>query len=190
MNRFVYALAALLLLSTSASAHIGVSVAHDFSHGVLHPLTGLDHLLAAIAVGLWGAMAGGRRAIVWPLTFVAVMAVATVIGAQGFVIPAIDVLIAATVIALGLLVASAVQPSAIVGALAIGAFAFIHGHAHGGEGGAALPYLTGLVAATAILHGLGLATANAALAARRPALIRAGGAAVALTGVVLLVAAS
>jgi urease accessory protein len=190
MNRFIYAIAGLLLLSTSASAHVGVSATHDFTHGVLHPLTGLDHLLAAFAVGLWGAMAGGRRAIVWPLTFVGVMALATSIGAEGFAIPVSDVLIAATVIALGLLVATAVQASTIVGALAIGAFAFIHGHAHGAEGGAAWPYLAGLIAATTILHGIGLATAKAALAVQRPALIRATGAAVAVAGVVLLVSAS
>jgi len=188
MNRIGYALASLLLMSAPAFAHVGPGAVHDFSAGALHPLSGLDHLLAAFAVGLWGILAGGRKAIIWPLTFVGVMTLATFIGAAGVALPFVEAGIAITVVALGVLLVGAVSLPTLGGSALIAAFAFVHGYAHGSEGGVAWPYLAGLVTATALLHGTGLVTAATALRLHRPALIRAAGAVIAVAGVVLLVA--
>jgi len=188
MNRLVYALAASLLMATPALAHIGPGAVHDFAGGVLHPLTGVDHLLAAIGVGLWAMLVDRERPWIWPLTFVGVMALAAALGAQGIALPYVDIAIAGTVIALGLLIAGAVQVSTLVGAIVVAVLAMVHGYAHGAEGGSAWPYLAGIVAATALLHVLGLVTAGTALAFHRPLFIRVAGAAVALAGIVLFIA--
>jgi len=186
--RFAVLLLALGLLPGSALAHVGAGDVHTFTGGVMHPLGGLDHVLAAFAVGLWAALAGGRRALLWPLALVAAMTMAALAGAHGVALPAVEPAIAATVVALGLLIALAVKAPTPIGVVLVALFALVHGHAHGAEGGAALSYLAGLVAATAALHLAGLAAGRVSLAVEAPLLARTAGAAIALAGAWIMLA--
>jgi urease accessory protein len=189
MKKITSVLAAAFALSaTPALAHVGVGDVHDFSGGLLHPLSGLDHMLAALAVGLWAALAGSRQPFVWPAVFVGTMTLATFAGAAGFHLPFGEPAIAGSVLALGLLIALMVRASAWVGAVLIAAFAVVHGHAHGAEGGAALPYLAGLMVATAVLHVAGVATGRLAVTWNVPVLARGAGGLIAAAGVAMLVA--
>ena len=189
MNRFLSRLSALALcLPLLAQAHTGGAAhTHDaFFAGLLHPLTGLDHLAAMVALGIWSALVLPR---VWlaPAAFVLMLAVGAVAGMQGLGVPAIEPMIAASLLVLGLLVAvrrSLPLPAAL--ALA-GFFAFFHGAAHGQELAAqsAWPALAGMLLATAALHALGIVLGRA-LFTRQRWLAPAAGSAVALLGSVLL----
>ena len=130
----------------------------DFLAGFSHPLVGLDHILAMIAVGLWAAMLGGRALLAVPAAFVGTMIAGFALATTGVALPLVEPMVAASVVVLGLVVAMAVRLPATAGALLVGAFALFHGHAHGVELGAAavLPYLAGFAVATALLHGAGI----------------------------------
>ncbi len=180
-------------LSISASAHIG---AESHSHnslidGFLHPLLGMDHLAAMVAVGLWSALAARRAGpdLLWgPLGFAALLLVGAVLGLQGVVVPAVEPMIAASLLATGLLVVSRLRVPGIVAALGVGAFALFHGAAHGYElagNGQAWQTLAGMLLATVLLHCAGLA-AGWALRQRHVWLARAAGAGVAAFGGALL----
>jgi urease accessory protein len=184
--------AATLGLSTLAQAHVGADLAdhHALSlvDGLLHPFTGLDHLAAMLAVGFWSALST-RRVWLAPLAFANMLLVGAFLGlsGMGMALPALEPLVAATVLALGLLLATRAQfPGAVAAALA-GGFAVFHGMAHGAEfvGASPVAALVGMVAGTAVLHGLGLA-AGLALRAHSVWWPRLAGAALALWGGVLL----
>ncbi|WP_043308857.1 HupE/UreJ family protein [Pseudomonas sp. ML96] len=178
---------ALFLSPALAFAHTG----HDHSGlmaGVAHPITGLDHLLAMLAVGLWAAQQNGAARWALPLTFVGSMLLGGLLGFAGVEIPLMETGIAGSVLAFGLLVAVAARlPMALsVGLTAL--FALTHGVAHGLE----LPdlaspwgYAAGFVAATAALHGLGYVVVRYLPRAAAP-LVRIAGAAGAGAGVWLL----
>ncbi|MBX9870372.1 MAG: HupE/UreJ family protein [Burkholderiaceae bacterium] len=183
-------LLAALLLPALALAHTGGGAhtheAASFHAGLLHPLTGLDHLAAMVALGLWSALAL-RRVWLAPAAFVLMLAVGAVAGMQGLGIPAIEPMIASSLLVLGLLVAvrrSLPLPAAL--ALA-GFFAFFHGAAHGYELASepAWPALAGMLLATAALHGLGIVLGRAFFTRQRW-LAPATGSAVALLGSALL----
>ena len=183
-------IAATLGLSTLAQAHLGTDLADHHALGLvdgfLHPFTGLDHLAAMLAVGFWSALST-RRVWLAPLAFANMLLVGAVMGLSGITLPALEPMVAATVLVLGLLVATRAQfPGAVGGALA-GGFAVFHGMAHGVEFSAASPVaaLVGMVAGTAVLHGLGLA-AGLALRSHSVWWPRLAGAALALWGAVLL----
>ncbi len=115
-----------------------------------------------IAVGLWAALKGGKALWVWPATFVGVMLVGGALGIAGVPVPFVEPGILASVVALGLLVALAVDLPVWTGALIIGAFAVLHGHAHGTEvpeTASGIEYMAGFALATATLHGIGIAGA-------------------------------
>ena len=180
-------------LSISASAHIG---AESHSHnslidGFLHPLLGMDHLAAMVAVGLWSALAARRAGpdLLWgPLGFAALLLVGAVLGLQGVVVPAVEPMIAASLLATGLLVVLRLRVPGIVAALGVGAFALFHGVAHGYElagNGQAWQTLAGMLLATMLLHCAGLA-AGWALRDRGAWLARIAGAGVAVFGGALL----
>jgi len=191
------ALRALLALAAAlpaaAFAHTGVD-GHthlDFFTGLLHPLTGMDHLAAMVAVGLWSALAARRAGpeLLWgPLGFAGMLLLGALLGLQGVQLPAVEPMIAASLLATGLLVVTRWHVPGIAAALIVGVFAVFHGLAHGYElAGApsAWATLSGMLAATALLHLVGLG-AGWALRSANAWLPRAAGAVVALFGVTLL----
>lgn len=194
MTRLRPALVAVLTLCVSgtAMAHPGHGALAGFAAGASHPLTGADHLLAMVAVGLWAGLVGGARAWIWPATFVASMAVGGMAGMAGASLPAGEPLILASLVALGAATAAKADLSAAAGAAAIALFGFAHGFAHGSEmpvtaSGAA--FATGFLLSTALLHGLGLALSLGSRRLTLEPVARLAGAAVALAGAGLIAAA-
>ncbi|GAB6388341.1 HupE/UreJ family protein [Stutzerimonas marianensis] len=189
MNRKLLFATALLLSPALAVAHPGHDHAGIMS-GLAHPVFGLDHLLAMLAVGLWAAQQTGTARWALPLTFVATMLLGGLLGFAGVEMPLVETGIAGSVLALGLLVALAVRPPLAVAAGLTALFATSHGVAHGLE----LPalsspwgYAAGFVAATAALHGAGYVVARSLPQVAAP-LVRIAGAASALAGAWLLAA--
>ena len=129
------AAAVLALMSGAALAHPHYhhGEAAGFMPGFLHPLTGLDHVLAMVAVGIWAALIGGRALIAWPVAFVMTMAVAALAGMAYGGISVVEIGIALSVVALGLAVALRVRAPLVLGGAVIGLFAIFHGYAHGGR---------------------------------------------------------
>jgi urease accessory protein len=141
-------------------AHQETGVASGFISGFLHPLFGLDHVVAMVAVGLLGAVMGPPAIWLLPVIFPLVMAFGGILGVIGIPLPGIEIGIALSGIVLGLLVAFAVRPQIWLAAIVVGAFAIFHGHAHGTELPAAaspLAYGVGFVMATGMLHLCGIA---------------------------------
>lgn len=196
MNKALRALALpALLLATPALAHTGQGEASGLVHGFLHPIGGLDHVLAMVAVGLIAAQLGGRAVVLVPASFLAMMALGGALGAAGLALPFVEIGIALSVVVLGVLVAVNLPLPTAVAMILVGAFATFHGYAHGAEMPAAasgLAYGLGFVAATALLHaagiGLGLLAGRPGGALGRPAL-RVAGAGLTAAGAVLLVGA-
>jgi urease accessory protein len=186
--RIAPVVAVFALAASPASAHIGVGDTSGFFAGFEHPLSGLDHVTVMIAVGLWAALKGGRALWVWPASFVGVMIVGGILGMLGTAVPFVEPGILASVVALGLLVALAVDLPVAAGAAIIALFAVFHGHAHGTEvpeTGGGILYLAGFALATAALHGIGIAAA-AFLGLRFRNLVRVAGAACVAIGVGLI----
>lgn len=191
MHAALAVFAAGSLLPVSAFAHPGIATTPGFAAGFAHPLSGIDHLLAMVAVGLWAAQLGGRALWAVPATFVALMLAGAGLGMYGVPVPFVEAGILASLLVLGVLVAGAYRLPVVAGAMLAGVFALFHGHAHGSEmplsvAGAA--YCAGLAVATAMLHATGMA---AGLAVRRldlPKLARLAGGAVAVSGLYLAVA--
>ncbi|MDM0054158.1 HupE/UreJ family protein [Variovorax fucosicus] len=187
-------IAAAAALPLAASAHVGVDgAAHhsaSFMQGFLHPFTGLDHLAAMVGVGLWSALAArGARDLFWaPLGFAAMLLAGALLGLAGVQVPAVEPMIAASLLVIGLLVATRLRLPGPVAAAVVGAFAVFHGVAHGyelsGASGAAAA-VAGMVLATALLHLAGIAI-GWTLRQRGTLLPRVAGGAVALFGVALL----
>ena len=183
----LFAAATLLLVPALAFAHPGHGD-NGLVAGISHPLGGLDHLLAMLAVGLWAAQQQGAARWALPCTFVGTMLLGGVLGFEGLALPALESGIAASVLALGLAVALAIRPPVALAVAATAVFALFHGVAHGLE----LPdmtspwaYAAGFVGATAVLHAAGYALLRFLPAAAAP-LVRLAGAASAATGVWLL----
>jgi urease accessory protein len=186
---------ATIALPTIASAHPGHEGTPGFIHGFLHPLGGLDHILAMVAVGLFAARLGGRALWLVPASFVVTMAAAGVAGMAGFALPYVEAGIALSILVLGAAIAleTTMPVAAAMGLVAL--FAVFHGHAHGAEMPetmSGLAYGAGFVAATAALHalgiGLGLFIGRAGeMFGRR--VLQVGGTAAALAGAALLAGA-
>lgn len=183
---------ALTLLLTGAAApalaHTGVGAVEGFAQGLLHPLTGLDHVLAMVAVGLWAGLVGGRARIAYPVAFVAMMALAGAWAMAGGELPGAEIGIAVSIVILGLAIALKASPPLAAGALACGIFAIFHGFAHGAElpeNASGFAYAAGFVIATGALHGTGLFLAGR-LAQHAPVLARVAGGGLVLAGVALL----
>jgi urease accessory protein len=146
-------------LSTSAFAHAQVGEATGFLTGFLHPLTGLDHIIAMVAVGLWGAQLDAPAIWMLPVTFPVVMAFGGFLGLIGVPIPGVEIGIALSGVLLGAAVMTESRPPLIVAAALIAVFAICHGHAHGAElppGTSGLTYSIGFVVATGLLHACGI----------------------------------
>lgn len=179
----------LLALASPAFAHEGEGAIGGLTSGFLHPLLGFDHLVAMVGVGLWGAFLGTPAIWLLPIVFPLVMALGGALGIAGLPMPAVEIGIAFSAIAIGVCVALALRPPLWLAAVVVGAFAVFHGHAHGTELPSAanpLTYALGFVVATGLLHlcGIGLG-----MLSRSPAglyAVRAGGAVIAAVGVAFL----
>lgn len=180
---------ALLLVLASpgiASAHVHGGGAAGLLAGLEHPVSGLDHVLAMVAVGLWGAQLGAPALWLLPVTFPMVMALGGMLGLAGVALPGIELGIAASALALGLAVLREARPQPWLAALLVGGFAIFHGNAHGTElppGGDALLYSVGFVVATGALHAVGIGFGLAYRWRSGRLALRAAGAAVAAAGV-------
>lgn len=187
MNRLLLALLTTLV-SAPAMAHPGHALA-GIQSGFLHPFSGLDHLLVMLAVGLWAGRIGGQARWQLPLTFVLVMALGAAFGMAGGLLPAIEFGLAVSVLAMGLVIALQAPLASVWQFGLVAGFALLHGLAHGSELAqqGAVAAMAGMLAATALLHAVGLL-----LAGRRLALAsvvqRGIGAAIALSGAWLLLA--
>jgi urease accessory protein len=191
-SRAVLVVILLLASATPAFAHVEQGQAQGLLNGVRHPMAGLDHVLAMIAVGLWGAQLGPPAIWLLPVTFPIVMAFGGFLGLVGIPLPGVEVGIALSAVLLGLMVARQAQPPLIVAAILVAVFAIFHGHAHGTElptGQSGLTYSIGFVIATGCLHGVGILLGLVQKWAAGKAAIRLAGSMVAFAGVVFLVRA-
>ena len=180
-------------LGVAASLFVPFAAAHTlgahgagFVSGVAHPLAGLDHILAMIAVGLWAAQLGGRAYWKVPLAFVGMMVLGAVVAVAGLTLPAVEPGIAASVLILGLVIAFSVRLSIPLGMVLVGVFALFHGLAHGTElpqAASAASYGLGMLLATIGLHAMGLGVGI--LFQRAAVLLRIGGAMIAAAGAMM-----
>jgi urease accessory protein len=180
------ALIASVIVSTPALAHSEKGVAIDFWGGFTHPIFGLDHVVAMVAVGLWGAFLGPPAIWLLPVVFPLVMAVAGAYGVLGLPLHGVEVGIALSAIMLGAMVAGAVKPPLWVAAVLVGAFAIFHGYAHGAElpiGADAIAFSMGFVIATGMLHVGGIVIGTLSQWPAGRIAVRAAGAVIAVIGV-------
>ena len=183
---------AILLAPEGASAHIIQGAQGGFGSGFAHPLTGPDHFLAMFAVGLWGAQMGGRSVWTLPVTFPMIMVIGGVLGMAGLPLPAIEIGIALSILALGAAIVLAWRPAEWVALILIAYFALCHGYAHGVE----LPlstdpadYAVGFVLATGMIHLFGIGVGMALGKPMHGRLSRGLGAVIGLGGIYFLVPA-
>jgi len=184
-------LAALMVLASSSPsfAHTEGGAGGGFISGFTHPILGWDHVVAMVAVGLWGAFL--KKPAIWllPVVFPVVMAMGGALGVVGVPVPAVEAGIAASAIVLGAMIAFALKPPLPVAAVIVGAFAVFHGHAHGTElpeAANAIAYSVGFVIATGMLHLGGIAFGLLVRWPQGRIAVRAAGGVIALVGVAFL----
>lgn len=172
-----------------AAAHTGLGRLHGLAEGFAHPFSGIDHVLAMVAAGVFAYQRGGASIWMLPTAFLGMMALGGSAGFGGAALPS-ELGIALSIIALGVLVAVRIAPPALIAVALVGSFAVFHGHAHGAEaaGASAYAYIAGFLLATALLHMVGIALGSAttalAKAGAAPAYATGGGMLV-LSGLIL-----
>jgi urease accessory protein len=189
LKRSLLTLAISIAATLPAFAHLDPAEHGSFAAGFSHPLFGLDHILAMVAVGLWAAMQGGRALWLVPAAFVGTMALGFAAAIAGMPLPFVEPVILASVIFIGIAIALALPvPTSAVAAM-VGFFAFFHGHAHGGElgGAGAWEFAIGFVIATAALHATGIGAGLMLAQFSGKVLTRIAGAATALGGLYLAI---
>jgi urease accessory protein len=175
----------IFILPATASAHSEGGTIGGFISGFKHPLTGLDHIVAMVAVGLWGAFLGGRAMWTLPVVFPVMMAMGGALGVVGVPLPGVEIGIALSGIILGAMVALAAMPPLWVAAVIVGIFAIFHGHAHGSElpeAANALSFASGFVISTGLIHLGGIAFGLLVKWPWGRIAVRAGGGAITLVG--------
>jgi urease accessory protein len=185
-TRFVVMLFTFLLYAQAVQAHARKGEAVGFLSGLKHPISGLDHVVAMIAVGLWGAQLGAPAIWVLPVAFPMVMAMGGMLGLLGVPLPAMEIGIATSAILLGAAVMMELRPPLALAALLVGFFAIFHGYAHGSElpaGQSGLLYSIGFVMATGCLHAIGICIGLVHRWIWGQRSVRVAGAAIALTGI-------
>jgi urease accessory protein len=185
-TRWLTLLVLVLLWAQVASGHPQAGEAKGFLTGFMHPISGLDHVLAMIAVGLWGAQLGAPAIWLLPVAFPMVMAFGGMLGLMGVPLPGTEYGIAASAILLGAAVMFEVRPPLAFAAVLVAIFALFHGHAHGTElpaGESGLLYSIGFVIATGCLHGVGITIGTVHRWRWGQNLLRVAGAGVAMAGV-------
>jgi urease accessory protein len=169
-------------------AHVGTGGTDGLSHGIAHPFSGLDHLCAMIAVGIWAAQRGGRAVWLVPLSFVAVMMLGGLLGARRVEIPFVEAGIVLSVLVLGVMIAASARLPLTASVVIVALFALFHGHAHGTEmpeSAAGLAYGIGFVAATALLHACGIGLGLLTKKYDKPIVARFAGGTIAACGIYL-----
>lgn len=187
MKRMGWLLAAVV--ATPAWAHQAEGAAGGFLTGLSHPISGPDHVVAMIAVGLWGAQLGRPALWLLPVMFPAVMACGSFLGLVGMPLPGVEVGIAASAVVLGFMVLRAARPPLAIAVVLVSVFALFHGHAHGTElpdNQSGLHYSIGFVTATGLLHGVGILIGAVDRWAWGPGLLKGLGAFVLLAGLFFL----
>ncbi len=190
---FQLALLAVLAVCEPALAHVEEGGANGLVSGLLHPIMGPDHLVAMVAVGMWGAQLGAPAIWVLPIVFPIVMAVGGLLGVFGVPLPFIEVGIAVSALLLGIAVAASFRAGLVITAVLVGVFAIFHGHAHGTElpsSANALSYGIGFVISTGLLHLAGILIGALTQWPTGAIAVRACGALVALTGAYYLAVAT
>jgi urease accessory protein len=176
--------------SGTAFAHTTAGTAIGLMSGLKHPISGLDHVLAMVAVGIWGAQLGRPAIWVLPVAFPLVMSIGGVLGVRGVPLPGVEIGVAASALALGIMIALAARPPLWVAAALVGAFAIFHGHAHGAElphAAQPLAYGVGFVLATGLLHATGIGIGVLQRWREGGRALRFAGAGIAAAGIYLLV---
>lgn len=193
MNHHALTLATVTLLGTPAltlahPGHAG-SDASGLLQGLTHPILGLDHVLAMVAVGLLAAQMGGRARLALPVSFLAAMTLGGVLGMVGFALPYVEPVILASIVILGVMLAAAFALRLPAAVAVVGVLALFHGNAHGQEmpeTASGLLYAMGFLIATAFLHAVGLGAGLLAARANSKAWLRYAGVATAVVGVCLV----
>lgn len=182
---FAFTAAMAVVAATPALAHTGVGHAAGFAAGLAHPVFGADHLLAMLSVGVWSALAVPNRMWLTPLAFVTAMLAGAALAFAGVALPAVEGMIAASVLAFGLMIAIGARLTPAAGVALVGLFAAFHGHAHASEAtGGVLAYVAGFALATAAIHLAGISIGTV-LIRRGPARL-ALGAAVTMAGAAMM----
>ena len=183
--------AVVALAAANAQAHTFGTSGFGFIEGLEHPISGIDHIMAMVAVGLWASQEGGRALWALPVTFVSMMTAGALLGVAGVPVPAVELGIAASVLVLGALIAASARLPLLAAMAIVGACAIMHGHAHGAEmpeAAAPMLYGIGFVLGTSILHTIGVTVGIWARSRVARIVVRVGGGAIALGGVVLMAA--
>jgi len=179
----------LALIAAQAGAHTGEGINSGFASGFWHPIYGWDHVVAMVAVGLWGAFLGSPAIWILPVVFPLVMALGGALGVIGVPLPAVETGIALSGVVLGLLIAFAVRAPIWVAAVIVGVFAIFHGHAHGTELPEAFSpygYAVGFVVGTGLLHMAGIALGFLTKSEAGTMAVRGAGGVIALVGAAFL----
>jgi urease accessory protein len=188
MKRFLLSL--LLFVPGLAFAHAPEGAGGGFLTGFLHPILGFDHLIAMVAVGLWGAFLGDRALWILPIVFPSIMAVGAALGIVGLEIPLVEFVIALSGVVLGALIALRLKVPLAIAMVLVGIFAIFHGYAHGTEMPgqiSAITYGAGFVIGTGLLHLAGIAIGFATRLPRGELLVRGCGGVISVIGLTYLV---
>lgn len=180
----------LIVMPEIALAHALEGAGGGFVTGLLHPIMGVDHLVAMVAVGLWGAFLGERALWILPIVFPSIMAVGAAFGIVGLEIPLVEFVIALSGVVLGALIALRVRAPLAIAMVLVGIFAIFHGYAHGVEMPeqiSAITYSAGFVIGTGLLHLAGVAIGFATRLPRGELLVRGCGGVISAIGLSYLV---
>jgi urease accessory protein len=177
-----------VVFSTSAFAHTGLADTFGVAHGFMHPVTGLDHVLAMVAVGVLAFVIGGRARFVLPLSFMAAMLAGGTLGIAGFQLPMVETAISASIVIIAGLAAFGAPLPVLPTSMPVAFFGLFHGFAHGAEmpvDASGFAYAAGFLAATGFLHLSGLALSQA-VSAKSRVVARVGSGAMAIVGIAVL----
>ncbi|WP_321389280.1 HupE/UreJ family protein [uncultured Desulfuromusa sp.] len=190
-QKFLYALGVIFIFPSLAMAHTGIGDTSGFMHGFSHPVYGVDHLLAMVAVGLWAAQQGGRATWIVPGAFVSVMILGGMLGFSGWPVVFLEAGILTSVLVMGILIVGAFRFPTRVSVLIVGFFALFHGYAHGAEMPASLgavSYSLGFALSTAIIHSVGIIAGLGLQKLQIEKMARYAGGAIMLSGIYLAIA--
>ncbi|MBI3754719.1 MAG: HupE/UreJ family protein [Deltaproteobacteria bacterium] len=181
----------IIFMPSLVYAHTGVGDTTGFTYGLSHPISGIDHILAMVAVGIWAAQTGGRAVWSVPITFVSIMILGSILGMFGVAVPFIEQGIVMSVLILGVLISAAVSLPLALSMTIVGLFAIFHGHAHGTEASieaSGLNYIAGFALSTALLHLSGIGVSILFKRLDRPQLLRYAGSVITIGGIYLIFA--